>query len=108
MKVQFKTADNSLWEIDNSQLTWRQVTDDPENPNHGVVAYQGNGHYSLTPRTADSPAPGAGLCWVFVATFFPENEEVLQICGAANVPIKDLTVPNPIKRIEYVVLSSAN
>lgn len=103
MIAQFEVvSDGSKWEIDVENLTWSQVTDDPENTPRGELVFQTANLYNLSGRTPDSPAPGAGLCSVLLIAL-PVGQ-VLWIYLRANVETKNFTMPRPIKEIRYEII----
>ena len=101
MLALFKTQDGAQLEIDSENLTWRQV--DAEISSGGELVFQGNNVFSLAGRTPDSPAPGAGLCTIYL-TCLAVGQEII-IFLRANVSVSDFTLARPIKSVRYEILS---
>ena len=108
MIVQFRTEDNSLWMLDTELSQWAEIdkpADDPESKiiQSGDLTSLGYGRFALTPRTAKSPAPGAGLCTVAIMPV--AQGQTLTICLSCNVPVREFTMPVPINKIVYEIIS---
>jgi len=106
--LQFKvTADDSIWICDVQFLNWAHVSapgTDPESKvlEHGKLIPQGFGVYAMEGRTPKSEGPGAGLS--SIGTYLVGIGSTIKIYIRANVPIKDFTMPAPIKQIFYEIL----
>ena len=100
MLALFKTQDGANWRVDTENLTWEQP--DGENPSAGELAYQGANLFSMVGRTPDSPAPGAGLCTIYLTCLAVGQE--IRILIKANVEITDFTLARPIKSVRYEIL----
>lgn len=102
MLAQFKTQDGASWQVDTENLTWEQLN--AEIPSGGELVFQGSNIFSLAGRKPDSPAPGAGLCTVFLTCLAVGQEIIILI--RANVEITDFTLARPIKSVRYEILPS--
>lgn len=107
MIVQFKTLDDAIWIADVANLKWARTDKpavDPESIllDSGALVAQGYGVYVLAGRNPNSPAPGAGLCNFGVMPVV--SGTVLDMYLAANVPVKEFTMPAPVTRIEYKII----
>ena len=100
MLALFKTEDGAQFQVDTEELTWEQP--DGENPSAGELAYQGANLFSMVGRTPDTPAPGAGLCTIYL-TCLAVGQEII-IFLRANVPVTDFTLARPIKSVRYEIL----
>jgi len=106
--LQFKvTADDSIWICDVQFLNWAHVSapgTDPESKvlEHGKLIPQGFGVYAMEGRTPKSEGPGAGLS--SIGMYLVGLGNTIKIYIRANVPIKDFTMPAPIKQIFYEIL----
>lgn len=107
MIIQFKTLDDAIWVADVANLKWARTDKpavDPESIllDSGALVAQGYGVYVLAGRNPNSPAPGAGLCNFGVMPVV--SGTVLDMYLAANVPVKEFTMPAPVTRIEYKII----
>ena len=100
MLALFKTQDGANWQVDTEELKWEQLN--AEIPSGGELNFQGNNVFSLAGRTPDSPAPGAGLCTIYL-TCLAVGQEII-IFLRANVPVTDFTLARPIKSVRYEIL----
>lgn len=94
-------ADSSVWEVDVENLTWRQVSDEPDAP-AGKLSLASYGVYSMAPRRPDTPGMGAGLSTVLI-TPLPVGQ-ILYLYLRANVETRNFTMPKPITSIRYEIL----
>jgi hypothetical protein len=108
MLLQFTvTADDSLWICDVQFLNWARVSAPGSDPistvlESGKLIPQGFGVYSFEGRRPDTPGPGAGIC--SVGTYLVGLGNTIKIYIRTNVPIKDFTMPAPIRQILYEIL----
>lgn len=101
MILQFKTLDDAIWVCDTQFLTWARVSADAKNQQSqvlesGKLVPQGFGVYALEGKR------GAGLC--SIGTYIVGIGTTIKILLRTNVPIKDFTMPAPIRQIMYEIL----
>ena len=108
MIIQFRTEDNTLWLVDTEMSSWAQIdkpADDPESKilQGGDLTALGYGRFALSPRSPKTEAPGAGLSTVAVMPVVQGT--TLTICLSCNVPIRQFTMPIPVNKIVYEIIS---
>jgi hypothetical protein len=101
MLLQFKTSDDEIFICDVQFLNWARVsapgTDQQSQVlEHGKLIPQGFGVYALEGRTP----PGISS----IGTYLVGLGNTIKIYIRANVPIKDFTMPAPIRQILYEIL----
>jgi hypothetical protein len=103
MLLQFTVVeDNSIWITDTQFLQWGRVSapqSDPESKvlESGKLVPKGFGVYGLDPRTEGLRTIG---------TYVVGLGQQVKIYLRANVPIKDFTMPVPIRQVLYEILPS--
>jgi hypothetical protein len=103
MLLQFKTvADDAIWVVDTQFLQWGKVsapTSDAESKvlESGKLVPQGFGIYALEPRRE-------GLITIGVMTI--GIGQTIKILLRTNVPVKDFTMPVPIRQVLYEILTA--
>ncbi len=109
MIIQFRTADNSIWFLDLEQLYWARIdkpADDPESTTleSGDLTNLNYGRFALAPRTPKTPGPGNGLSNIMVMPLVHGTQVIITL--QANVPIKEFTMPIPIKEVKYEIVGA--
>lgn len=108
MLLQFRVvSDDSLWICDTQFLQWAKVSasPDPAKPEESVVLEKGKlvpkgfGVYGLDPRT-----PKDGLSTI--GTYVIGLGQSVKIYIRANTPVKDFTMPVPIRQVLYEILAN--
>lgn len=108
MLLRFKVvADESIFICDVQFLNWARVSAPGSDPistvlESGKLIPQGFGVYAFENRRPDTPGPGAGIC--SVGTYLVGLGNTIKIYIRTNVPIKDFTMPAPIRQILYEIL----
>jgi hypothetical protein len=108
MLLQFTVqADDSIWIVDTQFLNWARVSAPGTDPistvlESGKLIPQGFGVYAFEGRTPETEGPGAGIC--SVGTYLVGLGNTIKIYIRTNVPIKDFTMPAPIRQILYEIL----
>ena len=107
MLLQFKTEDNSIFLADVQFMTWARISApaaDQESKvvEHGKLVPQGFGVYAFEGRTPKTEGPGAGLC--SIGNYVVAIGQSVKIFLRANVPVKDFTMPVPIRQVLYEIL----
>jgi hypothetical protein len=107
MLLQFKTEDDAIFLTDVQFMTWARVSApaaDQESKvvEHGRLVPQGFGIYAFEGRTPKTEGPGAGLC--SIGNYVVAIGQAVKIFLRANVPVKDFTMPVPIRQVLYEIL----
>ena len=103
MLLQFTTTEkNEIWICDTQFLQWGRVSapqSDPESKvlESGKLVPKGFGVYGLDPRTEGLRTIG---------TYVVGLGQQIKVYLRANVPIKDFTMPVPIRQVLYEILPS--
>lgn len=103
MLLQFTVVDdNSIWIVDTQFLQWGRVSAPQSDPTSvvlesGKLVPQGFGIYALAPRKT-------GL--VTIGTYLVGMGQTIKIYLRTNIPIKDFTMPVPIRQVLYEILPS--
>lgn len=104
MLLQFTVVeDNSIWIVDTQFLQWGRVSAPQSNAESkvlesGKLVPKGFGIYGLEPRTP----PGLAT----IGTYVVGLGQSIKIYLRANVPVKDFTMPVPIRQVLYEILPS--
>jgi len=104
MLLQFTVVeDSSIWIVDTQFLQWGRVSapqSDAESKmlESGKLVPKGFGIYGLEPRVP----PGLAT----IGTYVVGLGQAIKIYLRANVPVKDFTMPVPIRQVLYEILPS--
>lgn len=104
MLLQFTVVeDNSIWIVDTQFLQWGRVSAPQSNAESkvlesGKLVPKGFGIYGLEPRVP----PGLAT----IGTYVVGLGQSIKIYLRANVPVKDFTMPVPIRQVLYEILPS--
>jgi hypothetical protein len=107
MLLQFAVvSDNSIWIVDTQFLNWARVDKPASDPTSKVIETgklipRGFGVYAFEKRTAKSPS---GICSVGVNLV--GLGQTIKVYLRTNVPVKDFTMPAPIRQILYEIMPS--
>lgn len=113
MLLEFQTADDSIFLVDVSTMRWGRVDKRMPDPDSKIIEAGGltlqsmaarGITYALDPRTQKSE-PGNGLCSISVMVVGFGAEIKIYLMG--NVPLKEFTMPVPIRQVSYHIISEA-
>lgn len=103
MLLQFTVVeDNSIWIVDTQFMQWGRVSAPQSDPTsqvleHGKLVPKGFGIYGLEPRTQ-------GL--ITIGTYLVGLGQTVKVFLRTNVPVKDFTMPVPIRQVLYEILAA--
>lgn len=100
MLLQFQTLDEKIWLVDTAQMQWAEVSapgTDPESKvvAHGKLVPMGFGIYRTEGLQHELASIGVYVVGIGIT---------VKIFIRANIPIKDFTMPVPIRQVLYEIL----